>query len=461
VNQQPRIPSYRLHKPSGQAIVVIRGKTLYLGRFGSLESHAEYNRIIAEWVAQGTAAPTPPNSDAKSDLRISELILAYWCHVETYYVKDGQPTTEAGVIRQAIKVVRELYGHTPAKDFGPLSLRACQDAMIAKGWSRESINRQSIRIRAMFKWAASRELLPAAIFQALQTVEGLRKGRSSAKERPPVLPVPDNIVEKTLAHLPDVPAAMVRLQRLTGMRPQEVVELRSVDIDMTDPTCWVFRPHRHKCEHHDRERVVFIGPKAIEVLKPFIGLDISGYVFSPRRSEAQRNAERREARKTPLYGSHVTHQVKKETTRPRRTLGDRYSVGTYRQAIHRGCDAAFPHPTLAPLAIKDLSPGDRERYRELRWSSRDRSLPLEHRQQIKAAMDDLLMPREQRTQLEAWQKAHHWHPNRLRHSAATRLRREFGLDVAKAVLGHSSVMPTQVYAEQDQAAAADAMRRIG
>ena len=32
----------------------------------------------------------------------------------------------------------------------------------------------------------------------------------------------------------------------------------------------------------------------------------------------------------------------------------------------------------------------------------------------------------------------HWHPNQLRHNAATRLRREFGLDMARAVLGHSS-----------------------
>jgi integrase len=68
---------------------------------------------------------------------------------------------------------------------------------------------------------------------------------------------------------------------------------------------------------------------------------------------------------------------------------------------------------------------------------------------------------DQQAELRAWEKAHRWHPNQLRHSAATRLRRVFGLDVAKAVLGHSSVMPTQVYAEQDQAAAADAMRKTG
>ncbi len=54
-----------------------------------------------------------------------------------------------------------------------------------------------------------------------------------------------------------------------------------------------------------------------------------------------------------------------------------------------------------------------------------------------------------------------WSPNQLRHSAATRLRREFGLDVARAVLGHSSPVVTEIYAEMDETRAASAMLKIG
>jgi integrase len=54
-----------------------------------------------------------------------------------------------------------------------------------------------------------------------------------------------------------------------------------------------------------------------------------------------------------------------------------------------------------------------------------------------------------------------WHPNQLRHLAATRLRKEFGLDVARAVLGHSSPAVTEVYAELDLGKAAEAMARVG
>jgi integrase len=54
-----------------------------------------------------------------------------------------------------------------------------------------------------------------------------------------------------------------------------------------------------------------------------------------------------------------------------------------------------------------------------------------------------------------------WHPHQLRHSAATRLRREFGIDVARAVLGHSSPAVTELYAEMDGAKAAEAMAKVG
>ncbi|MGZ3379965.1 MAG: hypothetical protein ACXVBB_06835 [Isosphaeraceae bacterium] len=39
-------------------------------------------------------------------------------------------------------------------------------------------------------------------------------------------------------------------------------------------------------------------------------------------------------------------------------------------------------------------------------------------------------------------------------------RREFGLDVARAVLGHASPVVTEVYAEMDQAKASEAMGKI-
>jgi integrase len=58
-------------------------------------------------------------------------------------------------------------------------------------------------------------------------------------------------------------------------------------------------------------------------------------------------------------------------------------------------------------------------------------------------------------------KSLHWNPNQLRHSAATEIRREAGLDAARAVLGHRSPQVTEVYAEIDAAKAARVMEKLG
>src|SRR6476620_5800052 len=90
------VPSYRRHKQSGQAIVTLTdgmgGRTdVLLGKYGSKASREEYARVIAEWEAAGRR---PPRSLAAADLTVNELALRYWRFVETFYVKEGQPTSE-------------------------------------------------------------------------------------------------------------------------------------------------------------------------------------------------------------------------------------------------------------------------------------------------------------------------------------------------------------------------------
>ncbi len=92
-------------------------------------------------------------------------------------------------------------------------------------------------------------------------------------------------------------------------------------------------------------------------------------------------------------------------------------------------------------------------------SQRDRKKPRPRR----TPGDYYKVPAYNRAISYACQKAgiSKWHPHQLRHNAATVLRKEFGLDVARAVLGHSSPAVTEIYAELDQAKAAEAMARVG
>jgi hypothetical protein len=128
-----RLPSYRLHKQSGQAVVTLTDglggrRDVLLGKYDSPESRTEYARVVAAWESSGRKLSFVLESHPS--LSIAELILAYWRFVEGYYLKDGKPTSEVESMRQALRFVRQLYGDTPAKKFGPLCLKAVRKKMV-------------------------------------------------------------------------------------------------------------------------------------------------------------------------------------------------------------------------------------------------------------------------------------------------------------------------------------------
>src|SRR4051794_22801812 len=87
-----KLPSYSLHKPSGQAKVRFNGKTTYLGKFGTAESHQRYADFIARIPKPEVTVVAEPAPGAS--LLVGEVVLRYYQHAQTYYVRDGVPTGE-------------------------------------------------------------------------------------------------------------------------------------------------------------------------------------------------------------------------------------------------------------------------------------------------------------------------------------------------------------------------------
>ena len=90
-SRQPSTSSYRLHRPSGQAVVTIGGRDFYLGPYNFPESRDEYDRVLAEWLAAGRPRYGRASEATPADLTVSELLAAYLLFVDGYYVKNGQP----------------------------------------------------------------------------------------------------------------------------------------------------------------------------------------------------------------------------------------------------------------------------------------------------------------------------------------------------------------------------------
>jgi len=331
--RRKRTPAYRKHKASGQAIVTIDGKDLYLGPFGSQRSKIEYDRLVGEWLANGQRRP-----GAGSDgLTVTEVVAGYLRHARTIY-KESTLTH----LKPALALLRRRYGHTLASDFGPLALKALIAAWIDEGHARTTVNKRASWIKAVFRWAVSDQLVEPSIAQGLAAVPMLRKHRSPARETEPVKPVADDVVEATLAHAPPCVAAMARLQRLTGMRPSELCNLTTGDLD-TSGKVWIARLMEHKTQHHGHERVVAIGPRGQDVLRPYLRADLSAPIFQPKEAEAERSEERRRQRKTPVQPSQRSRNADRKKRKRRRAPGERYDKDSYRATELRkthGIDAA-------------------------------------------------------------------------------------------------------------------------
>lgn len=386
-----RVPKYRKHS-TGQAFIEVFGKRHYLGLHGSPESLERYHRLCAELAAGRAPTGEPSRLPQQRSATVSELILVFWEQVVTVrYVKSGKPTSEQQLHRSAFRVLRRLYGSVNAVRFGPLALRAVMEDMRSQGWVRTQINRHVGRIRRMFQWAVSREIVPETVWRALLAVEGFRRGE--APDNAPVAPVAQVDVDAVQPHVSPTVWAMIQLQLLTGARPGEICSMRQGELRMTGDV-WEYRPSTWKTEHHGGERVIFLGPRAQETLLPFVTTELDRYLFRPCDSKAWWNSCRRALRKSRVQPS----QVSRKRTGPKRKAGERFTVSAYDQAIRRACKKSGINP---------------------------------------------------------------WHPHQLRHTRATEIRREFGLEASKTVLGHSSIKTTEIYAEQDQQRAADVMRRIG
>lgn len=461
--KKAEFPALRRHKPSKQGVVTLSGRDRYLGPWpDDVEDpppavRAEYDRLIAEWLAAGRPAceprarPATPSADSPpSDaLTVGELCVRFMHHAEQHYRRpDGSETNEVSEYRLSLRPLVHLYGKSPAGDFGPLKVKAVRELLVSgydhpkhgpqPALARTLINHRIGRVVRMFKWAASDELVPAGVYHALKTVTGLQKGRSKARESEPVKPVAVAVVEATLPHMQPTPRAAARLQLLTGARAGELLTLKASDL-VIGGTVWLYKVQAHKGSWRGKTKTIPIGPRGQEVIAPllkrccpicktvdrakWIGwrgttcgpcadrLDEAGlcgpwpagvltetesdyHIFDPAEAVRELRSRQRSERKTKVQPSQKCRKKKN----PKRKARDRYTVHSYDTAIARACKTAG---------------------------------------------------------------VEHWSSHQLRHTAGTRIRATHGLEAAQILLGHEKADVTQLYAEKNLTLAVKLAAELG
>ena len=157
----------------------------------------------------------------------------------------------------------------PADSFSPKSLKAVRNIFVERGYSRHYCNKLTAFIKSAFRWGVAEEIVKESTYNALRCVTALEAGRTVAPETKPRTAVHDETVEATLQYLTPTVAAMVRIQRLTAMRPCEVCRMTPGQIDQSSDV-WYYRPVKHKGAWRNHERCIPLGNVAQNILTPYL-----------------------------------------------------------------------------------------------------------------------------------------------------------------------------------------------
>ncbi|MBL9079197.1 MAG: tyrosine-type recombinase/integrase [Planctomycetes bacterium] len=354
-----RVPSLTHHVASGQDVVYLRDangkrRQVYCGPHDSAEAQRRYREVLAEHLAGKvvSAGRHRPKSESKWPT-VGQLCALFLLHADSYYVDaDGNRTNQSVHFELAFAPLLELYRDVPTDQFTVVELGRVRQAMVDaridyKGhrgrtpvdgrWCRKYINGNVRRIQQAFRWGVTQGHVPGSVWHGLSALKGLPAKRSGVPDRKPVEAVPWKLVEATLPFLVPTVQALVMLQWHTGMRPSETLSMTRGQLTLAgESEPWIYRPTRHKGGWRGKERVVVLGPSALEIVRPRLKADPEAALFAPQDAWAEFAAAKRAGRKTSKT-KQMSRRDARATEVARRPFMD---VDAYRRHIERACDKA-------------------------------------------------------------------------------------------------------------------------
>lgn len=366
-----QVPKMRHDKDGDRAYVRIDSVRHRLGKWGSPNAQAKYDALIAAWLASGRdntdgavaalpekprPAPLPCSSGA---LTVADL-LAMW--MEDIAVNGkGIDSSSYGSARAAGRAL-SAYLTIPAMDFGPKAFKEVMRAYakvpvvrrkrqpdgtiadVERPRTRRYVNGVMMRIKNMFRWAVSEELIDESKAWRLDSVPLLDYDNPHTREGDRREPAKQEVVTATLQALTRECAALVEVLSLTGCRPKEVCQMTMEQIHDRDKKVWRYVPKRHKNTWRGKIRHVAIGPRCQKIIQNQVeefGLSDTDAIFSPRRSVPRK---------------------KKLGSNPDPRAREFYDSKIVRKAVARACEVAglehwFPYQMRYATAVKARQQG--------------------------------------------------------------------------------------------------------
>ena len=397
-------PKLCRHKNS--AFIYVRKKQVYLGKWGSDEAQAAYDRYLIEWAKNGGVARLSQPSDR---VLLVELVNAF---LADYKARPVKSVPDLYSYDQVSVRLAKLFPDYLAEDFRVRDLELFRDSFKKAGfqcggkkkeYSRTYLNKITNRVKAIFRWGVSKDLIPAETAQRLNYLVPLRQGHTDAPETRQRHFIENKDFRSVHAVLASYYADIVDLLRLTAMRPSELCNMRVGDIDCSG-SVWEYQPEHHKTEHHGNRRLIPLGKRAQKILKKHLKAREPGeYVFTPKRAMESKWKERRRNRKSKLTPSQAKRDKTRTATEKTKRFNDKITPYSISKIVKAACQRAIEAGTL--------------------------SQP--------------------------------WTPYELRHTAITEVREKFGAEAAQHFAGHSNLDTQKYYDHSAVVTAKGIAQKIG
>lgn len=332
-----------------------------------------------------------------SDITINELFAGYLNFAKGYYLKNGKHTGEYNKIISIMRIVKSMYDKTPVSEFGPLSLKAIRQKMLTDGY-----------LRFKKKCCYSRNFINESMRRIKRIISWGVENEL----------VPTNVLQA--------------LQAVSGLRKgrtkaHDNIPIKPVPDEYVDaikehvlPQVWAIV---------ELQRLTGMRSGEVVIMRRS-DIDTSGQVwlYRPSIHKTEHHDHERSIDLGPLAQKIIIRFLKSDINAflfsPRDAIVEQYKNATVRRR-------------------PDQKPNPKKTKRRVGDSYTTES----YRQAVVRACGKAKVPQ--------------WFPHQLRHSAGTRFRRTYGLEVARILLGHRSAGITELYAEADRSKAREAMLKIG
>jgi site-specific recombinase XerC len=272
---------------------------------------------------------------------LGALLDAYLADLKSSMLdSDGnlKPSFEAH--EYALNLCRqEGWDNQPADHFTPNRLLTIQRQMMAKGQSRQWINKRLTYIRRCFDWGVldGRCLDATAAFLGRVPQLKARGNNGKARETKSVTPADPADVRMVARYAQPPVRAMMLLQLQSAARGDELFNMRPEAIDQSNSECWIYEV---VCKGHTRQ--IPLNRDCQEILKPFLAnCKKDQYLFRPADAVAAMRGAARQERLENRPGSVGSHKASKATGA--KTLRNQYNKDSYRKAVvtahERCCEA--------------------------------------------------------------------------------------------------------------------------